>query len=78
MPVIELSTVIRAPRERVFDRRTGAIDGYQEAGLATLWAEHQAAAANHSWALWRWISLAEWLEMHARGWWRAGTTSLLA
>jgi hypothetical protein len=37
-----------------------------------LWKEHHLGQANHSWSLWRWISLAEWLEMADRGWWRAG------
>jgi asparagine synthase (glutamine-hydrolysing) len=40
--------------------------------LRSLWDMHQRNEGNHSWALWRWISLAEWLRMHADGVWRDG------
>lgn len=59
-------------KERAFDQRLHSLPGYEAANLQRLWEEHQASAANHSWALWRWISLAEWLELRDRGWWRAG------
>ena len=59
-------------RERVFDARLSLMPGYHRPELERLWAEHQAGTANHSWALWRWVSLAEWLELRDRGWWRAG------
>jgi asparagine synthase (glutamine-hydrolysing) len=37
------------------------IPGYDAAGLQRLWDAHQAGEANNSWALWRWISLNEWI-----------------
>ena len=47
--------------------------GYDGDAILALWNEHQAGTANHSWALWRWISLSEWLGIFDAGWWRAGT-----
>lgn len=64
-------------RERVMDPRLRCIPGYDQAIVDDLWSDHQADKANHSWALWRWISLAEWLELHQAGWWRAGRTHQL-
>ena len=46
--------------------------GFDRAAVQALWDEHQAGRANNSWALWRWISLGEWLAMHREGVWRNG------
>lgn len=59
--------------ERVTDSRLIGIPGYDRRVLSTLWAEHQSGMANHSWSLWRWISLSEWLTIFQAGWWRSGT-----
>ncbi len=56
---------------------TGAIvdlDGYDRASLEDLWRRHQDGE-NHSWALWRWISLNEWFALLDSGAWRRGMTS---
>lgn len=58
--------------ERVMDDRLCGISGYDRQVVSTLWAQHQARVANNSWALWRWISLSEWLSIYHAGWWRAG------
>ena len=58
-------------RDRVFGGSFGGVPGYDINALAALWDEHQAGTADHSWALWRWISLAEWLALYRAGWWRA-------
>ncbi len=60
-------------RDRVMDDRLAHVPGYDRQALSLLWDEHQSGAANHSWALWRWISLSEWMSIFHAGWWRAGT-----
>ena len=65
-------------RERVFDSALRTIEGYDAASTSRLWEEHQAGQADHSWALWRWISLVEWLSLLQSGWWRAGTVVAVA
>lgn len=45
------------------------LDEYDRAALDALWDEHQAGAAEHSWALWKWISLNEWLALFENGLW---------
>ena len=60
--------------ERLF---TGAIldlGGYDRPGLEDLWRRHQAGE-NHSWALWRWISLNEWFALIGSGAWRRDPAS---
>lgn len=59
--------------DRVMDNRLAGIPGYDQKAVAALWDEHQKGAVNNSWALWRWISLSEWLSIYYAGWWRAGT-----
>lgn len=63
-------------QERVMDRRLAEIPGYDRATVSALWDTHQAGETNHSWALWRWISLSEWFSIRDAGWWRAGATPL--
>jgi asparagine synthase (glutamine-hydrolysing) len=55
--------------ERVFSGDIVDVDGYDEARLRSLWDEHQAGHAEHSWALWRWISLNEWYALLRGGTW---------
>lgn len=59
---------------RVFDDALKGLPGYDAEALSVLWRQHQGGSANNSWALWRWISLSEWLSVHRAGWWRSGTT----
>ncbi len=59
-------------RERIFDSNVQGLPGYMASEVGRLWDEHQNGQANHSWALWRWISLAEWLDIHRCGYWRSG------
>jgi len=59
-------------RERLFSGPIVDIEGYDKAAIERLWREHQVESANHSWALWRWISLNEWLTLVARDTWRRG------
>ncbi|MFM9889661.1 MAG: hypothetical protein ACKVOE_03310 [Rickettsiales bacterium] len=48
------------------------IAGYDRAALDAQWDEHQHGVANHSWALWRWISLTEWLSLLEQDCWKKG------
>lgn len=57
-------------QDRAFDTRLRDVPGYSMKVMEALWHEHQQGA-NNSWAIWRWISLAEWFELRDRGWWRA-------
>lgn len=56
--------------ERAFDPVLATVEGYDAKALHILWDQHQRGEANHSWAIWRWISLAEWLDMRKQGCWR--------
>jgi asparagine synthase (glutamine-hydrolysing) len=60
-------------RDRVMDPNLASMTGYDTQEVSLLWEEHQRGTANNSWALWRWISLSEWLSLYRAGWWRAGT-----
>jgi asparagine synthase (glutamine-hydrolysing) len=60
--------------DRAMDSHLLGMPGYDRRIVNILWQEHQSGIANHSWALWRWISLAEWLSIYRAGWWRSGTT----
>lgn len=61
-------------RDRVMDSRLLGMPGYDLQTVSALWDAHQTGEANHSWALWRWISLSEWLAIYHSGWWRAGSS----
>lgn len=50
-------------RDRFLDPQLADVPGYDRPVLEDLWREHTAGKANHSWALWRWISLSEWLNL---------------
>lgn len=58
--------------ERLFDPRLSDVPAYDWTRLREFWRQHQAGEADNSWALWRWISLSEWLDMHAGGVWKRG------
>jgi len=60
--------------ERISDPNLQDVSGYDRTDVMNLWTEHQVGKANHSWALWRWISLSEWFGIYKSGWWRAGST----
>tara|TARA_B110000858_G_scaffold197911_1_gene261493 strand:+ start:7409 stop:9253 length:1845 start_codon:yes stop_codon:yes gene_type:complete len=59
-------------RERVFDTRLQNIPGYDFELIQKQWKEHIEDGINNSWALWKWISLSEWLENFNKGLWRCG------
>lgn len=61
--------------ERVMHSQLVGMPGYEVQAVRALWDDHQKGYANNSWALWRWISLAEWLSIYGSGWWRAGAMS---
>jgi asparagine synthase (glutamine-hydrolysing) len=61
-------------RDRIFDVRLRDSPGYDQESVLTLWDAHQKGSANHSWALWKWISLSEWLGISDAGLWRSGVT----
>jgi asparagine synthase (glutamine-hydrolysing) len=58
--------------ERLFNGSVTHLGAYDRAGLQRLWDEHQAGTGEHSWALWRWISLSEWLSLFDDGTWSRG------
>jgi asparagine synthase (glutamine-hydrolysing) len=58
--------------DRLHSRALQGTPGYDAATIDAVWTQHQAGEANNSWALWRWISLAEWLAMHREDAWRQG------
>lgn len=55
------------------DEALSGVPGFDRMAIEALWAEHQEGRANHSWAIWRWISLSEWLALFRGGSWRAGS-----
>lgn len=65
----------RWAHDRLFGGAISEVPGYDRANLERLWAEHQAGAAENSWALWRWISLNEWYALLEAGNWRADPAS---
>jgi asparagine synthase (glutamine-hydrolysing) len=60
-------------RERLFTGPVAELEGYDRSSIDELWRRHQAGE-NHSWALWRWISLNEWFNLIDSGAWRRGLT----
>jgi asparagine synthase (glutamine-hydrolysing) len=47
--------------DRLFNGRINQLPAYDRSEVETLGHAHQSGVANNSWALWRWISLNEWL-----------------
>jgi asparagine synthase (glutamine-hydrolysing) len=58
--------------DRLFKGPVTQLSAYDRPSLQRMWDEHQAATAERSWALWRWISLNEWLSMFEDGSWSSG------
>ena len=58
-------------QERLYSPRLATVEGYDRPVLQKLWREHEDGLANHSWAIWRWISLAEWFALLDSGAWKA-------
>jgi asparagine synthase (glutamine-hydrolysing) len=58
-------------REKLFSGPILDVPGYDAQKLDELWKLHQAGE-NHSWALWRWISLNEWFALIEAGTWKRG------
>jgi asparagine synthase (glutamine-hydrolysing) len=56
--------------ERVFSTRLRDVEGYDATVLQKLWREHERGLKNNSWAIWRWISLAEWFALIDSGAWK--------
>src|SRR5439155_3908059 len=47
--------------ERTFHGPVLEVPGYDRTGLLELWDAHQSRRGEHSWAIWKWLSLNEWL-----------------
>ena len=58
--------------DRLFSGPVTHLEAYDRRALEGLWNEHQSGRAERSWALWRWISLNEWLCLLEDGAWSAG------
>jgi asparagine synthase (glutamine-hydrolysing) len=58
--------------ERVMDSSLFDVSGYDKKLISNLWDTHQSGQSNNSWALWKWISLSEWLADFGSGCWRTG------
>jgi asparagine synthase (glutamine-hydrolysing) len=58
--------------ERLFAGSVTQLSMYDGSAIRRLWDEHQAGMGEHSWALWRWISLSEWLSLFDDGTWSRG------
>jgi len=58
--------------DRLFGGPITRLKAYERTRLERLWTEHQAGTAERSWALWRWISLNEWLTLFEDGTWSKG------
>ncbi|HXJ47930.1 MAG TPA: asparagine synthase (glutamine-hydrolyzing) [Candidatus Acidoferrum sp.] len=61
--------------ERLFTGPITNLEAYDRAALQEMWNQHQSGSAERSWALWRWISLNEWLSMFDDGTWSRGQDS---
>ncbi len=64
--------------ERIYDSQLLNIPGYDRTAVETLWKDHLIEKANNSWALWRWVSLSEWLDLKNIGTWRSGMETHLS
>jgi len=58
--------------DRLFNGPIAELSVYDRTAIQRLWDEHQSESAERSWALWRWISLNEWLSLLADGTWNRG------
>ncbi len=57
-------------QERLYSSRLTTVEGYDRPALQKLWREHEDGRADNSWAIWRWISLAEWFAVLDSGAWK--------
>jgi len=57
--------------DRCVNNNLEGLPGYDSKVVKKLWNKHQQGA-NNSWALWRWISMSEWLNLYKSGQWKAG------
>ena len=57
-------------QERLYSSRLTTVEGYDRPALQKLWREHEDGRADNSWAIWRWISLAEWFALLESGAWK--------
>ena len=64
--------------ERIYDSQLLDIPDYDRTTIESLWKDHQNEKANNSWALWRWVSLSEWLDLKNIGTWRSGMETHLS
>ena len=62
-------------RELLFSGPITHLAAYPNTHLDMLWEQHQSGSGEHSWALWRWISLNEWLKLLDEGVWSRGIES---
>src|SRR5262249_5677504 len=56
--------------ERLFSGPIQQLPTYDATALRETWTAHQENRVEASWALWRWVSLNEWLTMFGEGAWR--------
>ena len=61
--------------ERITDSSLIDVSAYDKKLILNLWDAHQSGQSNNSWALWKWISLSEWLANFESGCWRSGFQS---
>lgn len=55
--------------ERLFDGGISDVSGYSREQLSASWQAHLRGETDHSWAIWRWVSVSEWLALlRERAW----------
>jgi asparagine synthase (glutamine-hydrolysing) len=55
--------------DRLFSGEVTRLESYRRTDLWKAWLAHQSGRVDHSWLLWRWISLSEWMECGRRRLW---------
>ncbi len=58
--------------DNLFSGPVTDVPGYDKRRLKLLWENHQSGKGDNSGALWRWISLNQWLKLMRNGVWRHG------
>lgn len=53
--------------DKLFNGESKSLEYFDESELKKQWRMHQKGQGNFSWQFWKWISLNEWFNMHARG-----------
>ena len=64
-------------QERLYSSRLATVEGYDRSALQKLWRDHEDGYADNSWAIWRWISLAEWFALLESGAWKCDSHAAL-